>query len=310
MGIDPDQADAHSTLAGQDRRDGPGDRQLLIRGSVVDPSDTDRSPLRRAGPRGSPDHQRLAAAHVAGGEHVGRRGLVVVGVGADVAALGRGRRRASSACPRARDGRNPWRAAQSSAIELELGAGSGLNFSSTLTQCSFVTLPSARRISASARRIRAPRLSAWLDEVRILSGQFGQVRALVLMLGRAGMISSWVTDFAPCRERGADAVRAGVAAADHDDMLAAGQISLAAPSGSEETRRFCAQEIHREMDAVELAGGIGRSRPASAPPVSATASYWASKFARIDRALRGCLQYGRRNGTSTPRLPSARRGGR
>jgi hypothetical protein len=34
-----------------------------------------------------PDHQRLAAAHVAGGEDVGARGLVVDHVGADVAAL-------------------------------------------------------------------------------------------------------------------------------------------------------------------------------------------------------------------------------
>src|SRR5436853_2524272 len=34
-----------------------------------------------------PDHERLAAAHVAGGEHVGTRGLVVDEIGADIAAL-------------------------------------------------------------------------------------------------------------------------------------------------------------------------------------------------------------------------------
>src|SRR5205814_323862 len=34
-----------------------------------------------------PDHQRLAAAHVAGGKDFWQRGLVVVEIGADVAAL-------------------------------------------------------------------------------------------------------------------------------------------------------------------------------------------------------------------------------
>src|ERR1700730_15173770 len=44
-----------------------------------------------------PDHQRLAAAHVAGGEHFWQRGLVVAHLGADVAALAEQERRMISA---------------------------------------------------------------------------------------------------------------------------------------------------------------------------------------------------------------------
>jgi hypothetical protein len=60
-------------------------------------------------------------------------------------------------------------------------------------------------------------------------------------------------------------------------MLAAGEDRLRWQSGSSETRRFCCgRKLHGEMDAVELAAGIGRSRGFSAPPVSSTASWLAS----------------------------------
>src|SRR5579864_390814 len=75
----------------------------------------------------------------------------------------------------------------------------GLNLSSTCTQCSFATLPSAPEnfcVSTAYSRL-AP--SAWLDDVRIFSGQFGQVRPLFSCSGGAAMISSCVTDSAPCR---------------------------------------------------------------------------------------------------------------
>src|ERR1700709_81405 len=77
--------------------------------------------------------------------------------------------------------------------------GIGLNLSSTCTQCSFATLPLSPEnfcVSTAYSRL-AP--SAWLDEVRIFSGQFGQVRPLFSCSGGAGMISSCVTDNAPCR---------------------------------------------------------------------------------------------------------------
>ena len=53
---------------------------------------------------------------------------------------------------------------------------------------------------------------------------------------------------------GADAVRTGVAAADHDDMLAGcGQLVLDLVAGIDLV--LLRQEFHREMDAVELAPG-------------------------------------------------------
>ena len=42
--------------------------------------------------------------------------------------------------------------------------------------------------------------SSWLDEVRSLSGQWGQVSALFSFSGGVGMISSWVTETAPWRK--------------------------------------------------------------------------------------------------------------
>src|SRR6267143_989638 len=63
--------------------------------------------------------------------------------------------------------------------------GIGLNLSSTCTQCSFATLPSAPEkfcVSTANSRL-AP--SAWLDEVRIFKGQFGQDRPLFSCSGGA-----------------------------------------------------------------------------------------------------------------------------
>ena len=41
--------------------------------------------------------------------------------------------------------------------------------------------------------------SAWLEETRNFSGQCGQESPLFSFSGGIGMISSWVTDLAPCR---------------------------------------------------------------------------------------------------------------
>ena len=134
--------------------------------------------------------------------------------------------------------------------------GMAFILSSTCTQCSFFTQPFApeKRVVITAKSRSAP--SSWLDEVRSLSGQFGQVSALFSCSGGAGRISKLVTDSAPWRIDGADAVRAGVAAADDDDVLAGGEDRLGVVG------RFAAdppvllrQEIHGEMDALELAAG-------------------------------------------------------
>src|SRR3984893_18398593 len=77
--------------------------------------------------------------------------------------------------------------------------GNGLNLSSTCTQCSFATLPLSPEnfcVSTAYSRL-AP--SAWLEDVPIFNAQFGQVRPLFSCSGGGGMISSWVTDSAPCR---------------------------------------------------------------------------------------------------------------
>ena len=134
--------------------------------------------------------------------------------------------------------------------------GIGLNLSSTCTQCSFATLPSSpEKLCVSTAYSRfAP--SAWLDEVRIFSGQFGQVRPLFSCSGGAGMISSWVTDFAPCRNEVPMQSDAGVAAADHDHMLAAGEnIGRAAERLAADAAVLLRQEIHRVVDAGEIAAG-------------------------------------------------------
>ncbi|MEY9677574.1 hypothetical protein ABIE93_007508 [Bradyrhizobium elkanii] len=70
------------------------------------------------------------------------------------------------------------------------------------------------------------------------------------------MISSWVTDLAPCRNEGTNAVRAGIAAADHDDMLAAGEdVGGAVQRLAGDAAVLLRQEVHREVDAGKLAAG-------------------------------------------------------
>ena len=92
--------------------------------------------------------------------------------------------------------------------------------------------------------------------MRIFIGQSGQVSALFSFSGGAGMISIWVTESAPWRLRGADAVGAGVAAADHHHVLAAGEDRLDVVERLVgDAAVLLRQEIHGEMDAVELAAG-------------------------------------------------------
>lgn len=62
--------------------------------------------------------------------------------------------------------------------------------------------------------------SSWLLDVRSFSGQYGQVSALFSCTGGLGITSSCKTDFAPWRVLVPATVGTGVAAADHDDLLA------------------------------------------------------------------------------------------
>ena len=70
------------------------------------------------------------------------------------------------------------------------------------------------------------------------------------------MISSWGDGFRALPERRADAVRSGVAAADHDDMPAVGEDVLDAVDRLRgDTAVLLRQKIHREVNAVEVAAG-------------------------------------------------------
>ena len=72
--------------------------------------------------------------------------------------------------------------------------------------------------------------------------------------GGFGMISSLVTAERALADRGADAVRAGVAAADHHHVLAAGEDRRhVAERLVGDAAVLLRQEVHGEMDAVELA---------------------------------------------------------
>ena len=104
--------------------------------------------------------------------------------------------------------------------------------------------------------------SAWLDEVRIFNGQFGQVMPLFSCSGGGRHDFELCDGLCALPERGADAVRSGVAAADHDDMLALGENfrGIAERLGGN-AAVLLRQEIHREqMDAVEVAAGNRRDR--------------------------------------------------
>ena len=90
--------------------------------------------------------------------------------------------------------------------------------------------------------------------MRYISGQVGQGVESARESGGRGMISSWTTDCGALAVGGAEAVGAGVAAADDDDVLAGRrrsaslQVALLHP-----VRRL--EVLHRQVDAVELVPG-------------------------------------------------------
>ena len=154
---------------------------------------------------------------------------------------------------------------------------------STRAATSFSTLPflPSKRLVATAQSRSQP--SSCDDDVRSLIGQYGQTSGLFSCSGGCGSSSNCVTDFAPLAVRRADAVGAGVAAADHDDVLARRQ-DLVRHRVAGDDLVLLRQELHREVDAGELAAGhrqvarllgaAGRARPrrtrraASAPATS------------------------------------------
>ena len=188
----------------------------------------------------------------------------------------------------------------------------GLNLSSTWTQCSFATLPSSPEnfcVSTANSRLRAFGLARRGPHLQrpVRPGQ-----ALVLVLGRRRHDFELRHGFRALPERGADAVRAGVAAADHDDMLAAGEDVRPRRRAARRRRGGSAAAGNPSRSGCRRDRGRGSAgrAAASAPPVSATASYWLSSSRGSIAPGRARRRHGRRNGTSRPRLPSAPRGGR
>ena len=195
-----------------------------------------------------------------------------------------------------------------SALSSNSVPGTGWNLSSTCTQCSFFTVPVLageflRQHGEVARRaFLVARRGAQLQRpVR-------PRQQLVLVLGRLRHDLEIDDRDRALADRGADAVGAGVAAADHDDMLAGGEDRRRRrPAARRDAAVLLRQEVHREMDAVEVAardrqvarllGAAGRARRRRAPGDSCSTG-------SVHADMR------RRNGRSRPRPPSARRGGR
>ena len=108
---------------------------------------------------------------------------------------------------------------------------------------------------STAKSRSAP--SSWLDEVRSFSGQSGQVSSLFSCSGGCGMISNLVTDSAPWRievpmqsEPVSPPPMTTTCLPLGEDRLGARPRRLAADAAV-----LLRQEIHGEMDAVELAPG-------------------------------------------------------
>ena len=92
--------------------------------------------------------------------------------------------------------------------------------------------------------------------MRIFIGQSGQVSVLVFLLGRRRHDLDLGDRKRALAVGGADAVRAGVAAADHHHVLAAREDRLDVVERLVgDAAVLLRQEIHGEMDAVELAAG-------------------------------------------------------
>ena len=221
-----------------------------------------------------PDDQRLAAPHVAGGEHLRHRRLIASRCRPRRCRAGRASTPSVLSMPSCTGCTKPMASSTRSALRSNSVPGIGLNLSSTRTQSSFCTWPFSpvNFCVITAKSRSAP--SSWLDEVRSFSGQFGQVRSLSLLLGRlrhdlevasprarpAGSTcrcsrSRYRRRRSPphaCRRRGSAARRRAARRA---------------------TRRFCCgrKSIAKWMPSRSRPG-IGRSRGFSAPPASTTAS--------------------------------------
>ena len=203
-----------------------GDR--IQRGRCSIPSGIRRSRGRIGGPRGSPRRpatgraacrrRRTPSAPRSGSRAYWRRRC----------RAGRARRRPVRPCPARRGPRNPIASSTRSAFSWNALSGtsciaqrpSGPCAHSTRTHSSASTwpfAPSARLVSTAQSRSQP---SSCDDEVRSFKRPVRPDQRLVLVLRRLGQDFELRDRQRALPVRGADAVRAGIAAADHDDMLA------------------------------------------------------------------------------------------
>ena len=136
------------------------------------------------------------------------------------------------------------------------------------------------RLASTAQSRSTP--SWWLEEVRSFIGQSGQVSALSSFSGGLGMISSWVTLFAPCRfEVPTQSLPVSPPPITTTCLPVAVRLprGAARSSSSPATRLFC---WVRNSIAIRTPGisapGIASGRASSAPPARTTAS----KFSRSE----------------------------
>jgi hypothetical protein len=98
--------------------------------------------------------------------------------------------------------------------------------------------------------------SSWLDEVRSFSGQFGQVSSLFSCSGGCGMISKLVTDSAPWRNEVPMQSEPVSPPPMTTTCLPVARIgSLFAAGSPADAPVLLRQEIHGEVNALELAAG-------------------------------------------------------
>ena len=133
-----------------------------------------------------PDHQRLAAAHVAAGEDLLLAGLVLDRVGQRRCRACRARRPASLIMPSCTGPRKPMASSTRSALSTNSVPGIGWNLSSARAQCSALTTPfsPSKRTVATAKSRTTP--SSWRRGGAHLHRPVRPGERLVLLLGRGG----------------------------------------------------------------------------------------------------------------------------
>jgi len=176
-----------------------------------------------------PDHQRLAASHVAGREYFGQGCLVAFGVGPEHCRGHLSLRRVRQAAP-------DWKRPQKTHRQQAPGRLSSRTRSRELPAFCRLSIRHARQRafqpcrSCPSKRFGPPRPSrglqpsSWEEEVRSLTGPVRPDQGLCFSCCcGCGNSSNWVIDLAPWRLDVPNAIRARITPADHHHMLAGGE---------------------------------------------------------------------------------------